>query len=81
MWGGSAARFSSELGEKASGTVYGPKTPMLLNGDPRNGVLACSQLSSLPHRRIHTVVRTLTVTQHNFFLATLGVGEREAGEA
>ena len=42
MWGGSAARFSSELGEKASGTVYGPKTPMLLNGDPRNGVLACS---------------------------------------
>ena len=47
MWGGSAARFSSELGEKASGTVYGPKTPMLLNGDPRNGVLACSRRTAV----------------------------------
>ena len=47
MWGGSAARLSSELGEKASGTVYGPKTPMLLNGDPRNGVLACSRRTAV----------------------------------
>jgi len=47
VWGGSAARFSSELGEKASGTVYGPKTPMLLNGDPRNGVLACSRRTAV----------------------------------
>ena len=47
MWGGSAARFSSELGEKASGTVYGPKTPMLLNGDPRNAVLACSRRTAV----------------------------------